>query len=180
MRFTKLIPDMRFSKQFLIFIAVTNLIFWVSYFSFYSPKTTWSENETLIFTGGYSAALIAVFILSTVQELMSTYTRKPIVVLALAATGSTILFCFTTFYSALGSESHLNFGVVLSKVDAFYFALGVFTTAGTGTIAPLSQVARLIVSCQYIVDVIYVAGLIGVGVSRLSSEHVIRLEESFG
>jgi hypothetical protein len=71
-------------------------------------------------------------------------------------------------YWAIGTRP--NFGSELSRVDAVYFALGTLTTAGTGTIAPTSGLARGLVSGQMIVDLVFVAGALTIAITRWSEK----------
>jgi hypothetical protein len=73
---------------------------------------------------------------------------------------------FATLYWSIGTTA--NFNVELSRIDAIYFALGTLTTAGTGTIAPTSDLARAIVGGQMILDLVFVAYVLTVTVTRWS------------
>jgi Ion channel len=79
-----------------------------------------------------------------------------------------IVLLFTMVYWRIGTKA--NFGAELSKVDALYFALGTMTTAGTGTIAPISGLARGLVSGQMVVDFIFVASAVTIAITRLSEK----------
>ena len=73
---------------------------------------------------------------------------------------------FATLYWVIGTRP--NFNPELSRWDATYFALGTLTTAGTGTIAPISDLARALVSGQMVVDLLFVAGALTIAVARWS------------
>ena len=73
---------------------------------------------------------------------------------------------FATIYWIIGTTE--NFSVELSHWGAIYFALGTLTTAGTGTIAPTSDLARAIVSGQMILDFVFVAIALTRAVTRWS------------
>jgi hypothetical protein len=73
---------------------------------------------------------------------------------------------FSILYWTIGTTA--NFNVRLSYVDAVYFTLGTLTTAGTGTIAPTSRLARALVSGQMIVDLVFVAGALTIAITRWS------------
>jgi len=49
-----------------------------------------------------------------------------------------------------------SFSQPLTRVDALYFAMTVFTTVGFGDIAARSQVARVVVIVQMLADLVYV------------------------
>jgi hypothetical protein len=71
---------------------------------------------------------------------------------------------FANLYWLIGTPA--NFGVELSKIDAIYFALGTLTTAGTGTIAPTSGLARGLVSGQMVLDFVFVAIAVTTAIAR--------------
>jgi hypothetical protein len=73
---------------------------------------------------------------------------------------------FATLYWVIGTRP--NFNPELSRWDAIYFALGTLTTADTGTIAPISDLARALVSGQMVVDLLFVAGALTIAVARWS------------
>jgi len=88
---------------------------------------------------------------------------------AIVWSASTITWIFALLYLGFGAIPG-NFGQRFSNWDALYFALGIFTTAGTGRLAPISEVARILVACQYIVDIVFVLGVVALGISRLSAD----------
>jgi hypothetical protein len=73
---------------------------------------------------------------------------------------------FATIYWIIGTTE--NFSVELSHWGAIYFALGTLTTAGTGTIAPTSDLARAIVSDQMILDFVFVGIALTLAITRWS------------
>jgi hypothetical protein len=82
-------------------------------------------------------------------------------------------FCLTTanfgaLYWHYGTTR--NFNVTMSRVDSIYFALGTLTTAGTGNIAPVSQLARSLVSMQMVLDFILVAGGVSLAIAMLGEK----------
>lgn len=86
--------------------------------------------------------------------------------LALANSFLETIVIFAGFYWHFGTNG--NFTASLSRVDALYFTLGTLTTAGTGTIAPESQMIRSLVGSQMILDLILVAGAAAIAVTRLA------------
>jgi voltage-gated potassium channel len=64
-----------------------------------------------------------------------------------------------TYYLMARAESHA-FNEPLSRVDALYFAVTVFSTVGFGDIVPRVQLARILVTIQMIGDLVMI-GLIG-------------------
>lgn len=81
-----------------------------------------------------------------------------------ANTFATMALVFANIYWAIGTK--VNFGVELSRIDALYFSLGTLTTAGTGTIAPTSGLARGFVSVQMVLDFVFVATAVTIVIAR--------------
>ena len=86
----------------------------------------------------------------------------------------TLIFCvaftlgtFSYFYWSYGTPS--NFGVSLTHLDAFYFAMGTLSTAGTGTINASSELARGLQTAQTGLDSVLVLFAIGLVVARFTS-----------
>jgi len=72
----------------------------------------------------------------------------PLVILVPAAT-----------YTLMSQANALAFSEPLTRSDALYFAITVFSTVGFGDIAPVTQSARLVVSAQIFINLL----LIGIG-----------------
>jgi len=80
---------------------------------------------------------------------------------ALASIVPLFLLLFAASYFLMSHGSPSNFNVpALTRTDALYFTVTVFATVGFGDIAPASQVARLAVTTQMILNLI----VIGLGV----------------
>lgn len=76
---------------------------------------------------------------------------------ALATSVPFLLLSFAAVYFMLEDNSSSAFGVVLTRLDAFYFSVTVFATVGFGDIAARSELARSLVTTQMIVDFLYLA-----------------------
>lgn len=74
------------------------------------------------------------------------------------------LVAFSTTYYLFSDYAHGSFTEQLTRVDALYFCLTVFSTTGFGDIAAVSQPARIVVSVQMASSLV----LVGLGVRFLS------------
>jgi voltage-gated potassium channel len=77
---------------------------------------------------------------------------------------------FAYTYLSLSRGSSQNFSEHLNHIGAVYFALTIITTVGFGDISPRTNASRLVVSVQFILDLIFVFGIVRVyfGTARLS------------
>ncbi|MER6010578.1 potassium channel family protein [Streptomyces bluensis] len=78
---------------------------------------------------------------------------------ALAATVALFLVVFASAYDLLSSSAPGSFSEPLTRTDALYFTLTVFSTVGLGDITPRSQTGRVVVMLQM------AGGLLLVGVA---------------
>jgi voltage-gated potassium channel len=79
---------------------------------------------------------------------------------ALATTVPLFLLLFSACYFLVAQDSPTNFNVAsLTRTDALYFTITVFATVGFGDIVAQSEVARLMVTMQMILDLV-VLGLV--------------------
>ena len=71
---------------------------------------------------------------------------------AFALTVPAFLLFFATVYFGIERGSATSFNQRLSRSDALYFTVSVFSSVGFGDIVPRSQPARLVVTTQMICD----------------------------
>ncbi|MFI1379241.1 potassium channel family protein [Embleya sp. NPDC020886] len=87
-----------------------------------------------------------------------------------------LLVLFAAFYFMIGSDRADAFTEPLTRTDALYFTVTVFTTVGFGDIAPTSEVARVVAMIQMLVNLValgvigrVVLGAVQVGLRRRST-----------
>jgi voltage-gated potassium channel len=74
---------------------------------------------------------------------------------ALAATAPLFLLLFAAVYFLMAADDPSNFTVeTLTRTDALYFTVTIFSTVGFGDISPASEAARILVTAQMILDLI--------------------------
>lgn len=82
---------------------------------------------------------------------------------ALAITVPLFLLLFAASYFLMEQADAANFNAdSLSRTDSLYFTITVFATVGFGDISPTSQVARLVVMAQMILDLLVLGLLVRV------------------
>jgi hypothetical protein len=80
---------------------------------------------------------------------------------------SSLLATFSTLYWNYGIAG--NFTERLTRLDAIYFSVGTLSTAGTGNISAVSQVARGLQTMQMILDVGFVVFAVSLAIAAISS-----------
>ncbi len=74
---------------------------------------------------------------------------------ALATTIPLFLLLFASAYVTMAGTSAASFSSpTLSRTDALYFTVTVFSTVGFGDITPVTQTARLVVTVQMLLDLV--------------------------
>jgi hypothetical protein len=80
---------------------------------------------------------------------------------ALTLTGPLFLLLFASTYFLMSRADPANFNVPgLTRLDALYFTITVFTTVGFGDIVASSESARALVMAQMILDLILIGAVI--------------------
>jgi Ion channel len=79
---------------------------------------------------------------------------------ALATSIPLFLLLFAATYVVLDTDSASNFSQPLTRTDALYFTVTVFSTVGFGDITAKTETARLVVTVQMIADLI----VLGLGI----------------
>lgn len=80
---------------------------------------------------------------------------------------SSLLAAFSTLYWNYGTAD--NFTEHLTRLSAIYFSVGTLSTAGTGNISAVSQVARGLQTLQMILDIGFVVFAVSLAVAGISS-----------
>ncbi len=79
---------------------------------------------------------------------------------ALAFTIPLFLLLFATAYFVLARSQPTNFTQPLTRTDALYFTVTVFSTVGFGDITAKSEATRLVVTVQMLLDLVVVGVVI--------------------
>jgi hypothetical protein len=78
---------------------------------------------------------------------------------AVVVSVSVFLVLFSLMYLSLSMADPLSFNERLDKVDALYFTTATFATVGFGDIAALSEVARVTVTVQMLLDLVLIVAV---------------------
>jgi len=74
---------------------------------------------------------------------------------ALALSVPLYVLLFATTYFLMARANQTSFGAPLSRTDAMYFSSTIFTTVGFGDITAKSEAARLVVTVQMWLDLVF-------------------------
>lgn len=122
------------------------------------PLSRSSTASSALLVAGFSAVLIfGVVFLRQVRRI----TRSPYPLVAGAEAMVFILAAFVVgfalIYVTLATADPEAFSQPLNRVAAIYFAITVLATVGFGDIAPVDDVARIVVSVQMLADLFLIA-----------------------
>ena len=94
---------------------------------------------------------------------------------SLASSGPLFLILFATTHYLIEHHSANSYTETMTRLDALYFTITVFTTVGFGDIAPVSELARTVTMLQMIGDLLLIFvivrvlfGAVKVGIERRS------------
>jgi voltage-gated potassium channel len=73
-----------------------------------------------------------------------------------------LLLPFAATYATLSSADSSMFTQPMSRIDALYFTVTVFSTVGFGDISPVSEPARVIVTVQMLADLVLIGTIVKV------------------
>ncbi len=98
-----------------------------------------------------------------VRGIISSSTPRVRAIQVLATTVPFFLVMMATTYYLMEVHQAKSFNVPLTRTDALYFTVTVFSTVGFGDIAPVSEWARVVAMVQMLGDLV----IIGAGVQVL-------------
>jgi len=112
---------------------------------------------TIVFRLSVALVLFAVIVVLEVRAIMKS--RQPMLRagIALATILPLFLIGFAWTYLTLARSSPATFGAPLTRTDALYFTVTVFTTVGFGDITAKTQVGKVVVMIQMLSDIALIA-----------------------
>jgi hypothetical protein len=115
------------------------------------------DNRDLATTLALTAGLIGFAVVVAFQAWQITRSDLPGLraVEALATSLPLFLVLFAGTYVLLGDDDASAFSEALTRTDALYFTVTIFSTVGFGDITPRSQAARIVVMVQMFGGLVY-------------------------
>jgi Ion channel len=150
------VPYRRIGATVLRVAATTVIVVTAYYLLPFDRAATWGAVTMLV------AGLVALIALIGFQVRTIVRSRFPNLraIEALATSLPLFLLLFAGTYYVMERLSPGSFGTRLSRTDAMYFTVTVFTTVGFGDITAKTETARLVVTGQMIADLL----VLGLGV----------------
>ena len=130
-------------------LVITGLV--VAYYELPLDKPFAGEHGVVLVLGLMGVAALLVFQVRAITHSPHPRLRA---VDALASTLPPFLLLYSTAYYLMEHSQVTNFKQPMTRTDALYFAVTVFSTVGFGDIAPLTQAARIVVTTQMIGDLL--------------------------
>ena len=97
---------------------------------------------------------------------------------ALAFSVPLYVLLFATTYFLMARANQTTFGGALSRTDALYFSSTVFTTVGFGDITAKSEAARLVVTLQMWLDLVFLGLVVRIVVNAIKFSQQRRAVET--
>ncbi|HEU5269104.1 MAG TPA: potassium channel family protein [Jatrophihabitans sp.] len=99
-----------------------------------------------------------------VRRIIASATPRAVAVQVLAIAFPLFIISFASVYLRLSEQNPASFSAQLTRTDALYFTVTVFSTVGFGDLVPATEVARVLVMFQMLGDL----AIIGAGVHVLT------------
>ena len=115
-----------------------------------NTSVTWTAITILVI--GLTALIVLVAF--QVRQILTSPFPGLRAVEALATSVPLFLLLFASTYVVMAKISGSNFSEPLTRTDALYFTVTVFSTVGFGDITAKTQAARLVVTAQMITDLV--------------------------
>ncbi len=109
---------------------------------------------------GVGTALFAALLAWQARRIVGAELPELRAVEALGVVIPLFLVLFATFYLALSNASAHTFSQQLDHTRAIYFTITVFSTVGFGDIAPQTDLTRIAVSIQMLLDLVVIGAVV--------------------
>jgi voltage-gated potassium channel len=109
---------------------------------------------------GVAAALFAAILVGQTRRIVTAELPELRAIEAVGVVIPLFLVLFAAFYLSLSNSSVHMFSAQLDHTRALYFTITVFSTVGFGDIAPTTDLARIVVSVQMLLDLVIIGAVV--------------------
>jgi voltage-gated potassium channel len=109
---------------------------------------------------GVGTALFAAILAWQARRIVGAELPELRAVEALGVVIPLFLILFATFYLSMSNASARPFSQHLDHTEAIYFTITVFSTVGFGDITPHTDLARIVVSIQMLLDLVIIGAVV--------------------
>jgi voltage-gated potassium channel len=141
--------------------AVTVVFSWAFIFGAYFALPIGRESALRAFVRlGTDIALVGAVMYWQLRRISQALLPELRSIEALGVIIAVFLVAFSSTYLAMSHEAATTFTMSLDHIRALYFTVTVFSTVGFGDITPRTDVARLVVSAQMLLDLVLIGAVV--------------------
>jgi hypothetical protein len=150
---------LRRTKRAVCVLVPVQVVFWIY---FWATSARSGLSAPMVLVSCVPPTVVTIYAVATVMVIKDRLWTTVVIVFAAVD----ILITFSKLYYDAGTTR--DFTEPLSHTGALYFSLGMLTTAGTGTISPVSDAAKTVVGIQMILDLLFFAVALVIAVTRFT------------
>jgi voltage-gated potassium channel len=159
MRLADLDPVAR--RRAVMVCAATVILSWVFIFGAYFALPIGRESGLRAFVRlGTDIALVGAVMFWQLRRISQALLPELRSIEGLGVIIAVFLVAFSSTYLAMSHEAATTFTMRLDHIRALYFTISIFSTVGFGDITPRTDVARLVVSAQMLLDLVLIGAVV--------------------
>jgi voltage-gated potassium channel len=159
MRLVDLDPVER--RRAVMVCAATVVLSWAFIFGAYFSLPIGRESELRALVRlGTDIALVSAVMLWQLRRISQALLPELRSIEGLSVIIAVFLVAFSSTYLAMSHEAATTFTMSLDHVRALYLTITVFSTVGFGDITPRTDVARVVVSAQMLLDLVLIGAVV--------------------
>ena len=159
MRLADLDPVAR--RRAVMVCAVTVILSWAFIFGAYFALPIGHESALRAFVRlGTDIALVGAVMYWQLRRISQALLPELRSIEGLGVIIAVFLVAFSSTYLAMSHQAAMTFTMRLDHIRALYFTISVFSTVGFGDITPRTDVARLVVSAQMLLDLVLIGAVV--------------------
>ncbi len=162
-------------RKAIVFTSLKSALFFVSVLGLYyafpfdrgnTNSSAWIRLAIGLIFFGFTAFLVA-------RKVWNSHLPQLRAIEGLAVAFPLFICVYAGIYIGLSHQDPKAFSEVLTHTSSLYFAVVTFGTVGFGDIRPVNDLARMVVTSQILVDVLFIAFVVR-GLFRISGQALNR------